>query len=208
MRVTFTKTSGRRYFMSVERERGVDLAPRQGPGYHDYLPHDAVHFIAEREAGLAGGVFGRIAAGQNNIFSAADPRVQGRAARREARRRPTASQRADMERSEALASICLPVWELRAGHRSQLPAWTARVEPALVCSPLIDRILARLDEFARRWHEEPVGVGITLEWELPVVSPRPPASRRARPERTLARAARSAGAAPACARAPRPTAWP
>src|ERR1700733_1706534 len=153
MRVTFTKASGRRYFMTIARERGVDLAPRQGPGYHDYLPHDAVHFIAEREAGLTGGVVGRIAAGQSNIFSAADPRRQGRVARREARRRPNASQRADMERSETLASICLPVWELRAGLRSQLPAWTARVEPALVGSPVIDRIVAQLDEFAARWHE-------------------------------------------------------
>src|ERR1700733_12780365 len=157
MRVTFTKASGRRYFMIIARERGVDRAPAQGPGYHDYLPHDAVHFIAEREAGPTGGVFGRIAAGQSNIFSAADPRRQGRGAGREARgrarRRPPGSQRADMERSETLASICLPVWELRAGLRSQLPAWTARVEPALVGSPVIDRIVAQLDEFAARWHE-------------------------------------------------------
>jgi hypothetical protein len=74
MDVTFTKGPGRRYFMTVVRERGIRLARRQGPGYHDYLPHDAVHFIVEREAGLTGGVFGRVAAGQSNIFPAADPR--------------------------------------------------------------------------------------------------------------------------------------
>jgi hypothetical protein len=56
MDVTFTKAPGRRYFMTVVRERGVPLAPRQGPGYHDYLPHDAVHFLVESEAGLSGGV--------------------------------------------------------------------------------------------------------------------------------------------------------
>lgn len=208
MRVTFTKASGRRYFMTIDRERGVELAPRQGPGYHDYLPHDAVHFVVEREAELAGGVFGRVASGQSNIFSAADPRLLRRSARREARRRPTAGQRADMERSESLASICLPIWELRAGHRTQLPSWAARVEPDLLRSPLVDRIVAGLDDFAERWHALPVGAGITLTWEPPVVSPRPRASPRARPARTRARAARSAGAAPARVRSSRPPAWP
>jgi hypothetical protein len=203
MRVTFTKAPGRRYFMTIERERGVELAPRQGPGYHDYLPHDAVHFVVEQEAGLAGGVFGRVAAGQSNIFSAADPRLLRRSARREARRRPTAAQRLDMESSESLASICLPMWELRAGHRTELPAWAARVEPDILRAPLVDRIMARLDEFAERWHALPVGTGITLSWEPPAVSPRPRASPRARPARTPARAARSAGAGPARARPPR-----
>ena len=42
MEVTFTKLQGRRYLMTVVRDRGPELAPRQGPGYHDYLPHDAV----------------------------------------------------------------------------------------------------------------------------------------------------------------------
>ena len=68
MDVTFRKLTGRRYVMSVVRERGPELAPTPGPGYHDYLPHDAVHFIVESEAGLSGGVFGRIAAGQSNLF--------------------------------------------------------------------------------------------------------------------------------------------
>ena len=204
MEVTFTKGPGRRYFMTVVRERGIALAPRQGPGYHDYLPHDAVHFIVEREAGLTGGVFGRIAAGQSNIFPAADPRDQRRSGRREARRRPGPDERADMERSEALASVCLPVWERAAGHRSQMPPWMARVDPALLGSRLLDRILPRLDEFAERWHALPSGGKLTLAWtpaaresrvspRTPAagesrVSPRTPASRRARPARTRARA--------------------
>ena len=59
MEVTFTKLPGRRYEMAVVRERGPVLAPRTGPGYHEYLPHDAVHFLVEAEAGLSGGAFGR-----------------------------------------------------------------------------------------------------------------------------------------------------
>ena len=68
MDVTFTKDSGRRYLMTVVRERGPELAPRHGPGYDEYLPHDAVHFLVEAEARLTGGAFGRIAAGRNNLF--------------------------------------------------------------------------------------------------------------------------------------------
>jgi hypothetical protein len=78
MEVTFTKAAGRRYVMTVVRERGPRLAPRQGPGYDDHLPHDAVHFLVEAEARLSGGVFGQIAAGQNNIFWPADPRPRER----------------------------------------------------------------------------------------------------------------------------------
>jgi hypothetical protein len=50
--VTFTKVAGCRYLMTIVRERGPQLASRHGPGYDDYLPHDAVHFIVEAEARL------------------------------------------------------------------------------------------------------------------------------------------------------------
>lgn len=165
MDVTFTKAAGGRYFMTVIRERGVELEPRQGPGYHDYLPHDAVHLIVEREAGLSGAVFGRVAAGQNNIFTAVDPKMRRRVHRREARRRLQADERADMRRSELLASVCLPLWELRAGQRSALPPWMQRVDINVLESDLLKRILAALDEFATQWHRLEVGSSITLAWD-------------------------------------------
>jgi hypothetical protein len=165
MDVTLTKVAGRRYLMTVVRDRGPQLAPRHGPGYDDYLPHDAVHFIVEAEARLSGGVFGRIAAGWSNIFWAADPRMLRREKRREAKRRPSATEHADMARSEELAGICQPLWELRAGHRRELPLWSSSVPSDLLeSSPLRERILARLDEFAARWHALPVGGSITLSW--------------------------------------------
>jgi hypothetical protein len=169
MDVTFTKVAGRRYLMTVVRERGPQLAPRHGPGYDDYLPHDAVHFLVEAEARLACGVFGQIAAGQSNIFWAADLKGLRRQARREAKRIPSAAERADMGRSEDLAGCCQPLWELRAGHRRELPVWWSSVTPdmlELLESPLCERILARLDEFAARWHALPVGRNITLSWPL------------------------------------------
>ena len=165
MEVTFTKAEGRRYLMTVARERGPELAPRHGPGYHEYLPHDAVHFLVEMEAGLSDGVYGQIAAGRRNIFAAVDPAERRRYARREARRRPLKSEMADTARSESLASLCSALWEVRAGHRRRLPVWLAETDPAMVGSPLVERILGRLDEFAARWHALPVGGSITLAWK-------------------------------------------
>jgi hypothetical protein len=46
----------------VSRDRYPDL--RCGSiGYDDWLPHDVLHFVAEAEYGLDGGVFGDLAAG-------------------------------------------------------------------------------------------------------------------------------------------------
>lgn len=165
MDVTFTKLAGRRYRMAVVRERGPELAPRQGPGYDDYLPHDAVHFLVEAEAGLAAGVFGRIAAGRSNLFWAADPAVRKRQARREAKRSTSRAEHADMARSESLASVCEPLWKLRAGQRSELPDWFSSLAPDVGESPLVERILARLDAFATTWNALPPGGTVTLSWQ-------------------------------------------
>ncbi|MBD0743765.1 hypothetical protein [Streptomyces sp. CBMA152] len=164
MDVTFTKLAGRRYLMTVVREHGPELAPRQGPGYHDYLPHDAVHFLVEAEARLSGGAFGRIAAGRNNIFWPADPAARKRQARHEAKRRPSPAEHADMARSEELASVCRPLWELRSGHLAEPPSWFTRLDPAILKSPVVERVLARLDEFATTWHALPTGGSVTLPW--------------------------------------------
>lgn len=168
MEVTFTKGPGRRYLMAVVRERGPALAPRYGPGYHDQLPHDAVHFLVEAEARLSSGVFGQIAAGRNNMFWPADPRERRRQGRREAKRTASPAEQADTGRSEELASVCRPLWELRAGLRRTLPDWFARVPPGVAAmqSPLIERILDRLDDFAARWQALPAGGSITLSWPL------------------------------------------
>jgi len=180
MDVTFTKVTGRRYLMTVVRERGPELAPRTGPGYDDHLPHDAVHFLVEAEARLSGGVFGRIAAGHSNIFWPADPVAQRRQARREAKRTSSPAERADMARSEELAGVCQPLWELRAGRRRTLPLWFSAVPPGTLESPLIERILSRLDEFAARWQALPTGGSITLSWPLDRrAAPRRAASDRA-----------------------------
>lgn len=176
MDVTFTKLPRRRYRMAVVRQRGPELAARNGPGYDDYLPHDAVHFLVEAEAGLSGAAFGRIAAGRNNIFWAADPVARKRQARREAKRPPSSTEHADMAQSEQLASLCEPLWKLRVGQRSDLPDWFSSMAPGIGESPLVERILVRLDAFASCWHALPVGGSVTLSWP----SQRAGSMRRAR----------------------------
>jgi hypothetical protein len=165
MEVTFTKLPGRRYEMTVVRERGPVLAPRTGPGYHEYLPHDAVHFLVEDEAGLRGGAFGRIAAGQSNMFWPADPALLRRQRRHDKAHKPTPGEHADMATSEKLAGLCQVLWEVRAGQRATPPDWFSRADPQTLESPLVQRILERLDTFAAWWHHLPPGGSITLAWD-------------------------------------------
>ncbi|WP_030547091.1 hypothetical protein [Streptomyces albus] len=162
MRVVFTKGPGTSYDIAVHRETGAALAPRNGPGGHPYLPHDLVHFLVEAEAGIELGVYGRLAAGDNGLFWPADPAERNKAARRR-KTKPAKSSpraRADMERSEELAGIAVPVWEVRRGHAKTLPAYVRAKE----IPPVVDRIVTRLDEYANRWHALPVGGSLQLTW--------------------------------------------
>jgi hypothetical protein len=157
--------------MTVVRERGPQLAPTQGPGYHDYLPHDAVHFLVEAEAGLAGGVFGRVAAGENQMFWPSDPSLLRRTARREKKRSRSRSsaEHADMGRSEELAGLCQVMWEMKEGLRASAPEWFSRVPSGAAESPVMRRIMTRLDEFASQWRPLRAGGSVTLDWPHAVV---------------------------------------
>ncbi|MGW8062837.1 hypothetical protein ACVV2G_11280 [Streptomyces ziwulingensis] len=162
MHVVFTKGPGTSYDIAVHRETGAALAPRNGPGGHPYLPHDLVHLLVEAEAGIGLGVYGRLAAGDNGLFWPADPAERAKANRRRRTKRPQPAPgaKADMARSEELAGIAVPVWEVRNGHTRELPAYVTAGE----IPPVIDRIVARLEEYAHRWHALPVGGSLTVTW--------------------------------------------
>jgi hypothetical protein len=182
--VTFTKVSGPRYLLTVRRRVGPVLAPAYGPGYDQYLPHDLVHFVVEAEAGLRGGVFGRVASGKPGSFWPVDPTERRRVLRR--RRIVTPAEHADMAASEQLASLCAPLWELRHGRRTRPPEWFGRLTESQFGQPLIQRILDRLDDLASRWHDLAEGEGMTLTWPLPEGQRHPPREREhARAHRSL-----------------------
>jgi hypothetical protein len=71
-----------------------------------------------------------------------------------------------------LASLCTVLWEVRVGRRSRLPDWLATTDPAVLSSSLVERILVRLEEFAKRWRSLPVGGSITLVWERALTAAR------------------------------------
>jgi hypothetical protein len=167
VKVTFTKKRNR-YDVDVSRDRATDLFIRSAPGYDDWLPHDVLHFVAEAEYGLDGGVFGHVASGGNaRIFISVDPKETTkiwRQARIKKVRLP------DGRRSEELAG------QLERGWRRRT------LEPVL---------LAKLDALAEQWHALPIGGELTLEWPRAERGRR--AARRASAAASVRRAARSGG---------------
>jgi hypothetical protein len=163
VKVTFVKKGARRYSVVVERERYPDLWCGS-IGYDESLPHDLLHFVAEAEFGLDGGVFGDLAAGGNaRIFQSFDPELTTKLWRRQRIRR---TRLPDGRRSEQLA------WKLEQGWRKRTLA------------PGLQR---QLDELAERWRALQVGGALTLEWPRPEGRrPHPPRKRR-RPAATRQR---------------------
>ncbi|CAM3952166.1 MULTISPECIES: hypothetical protein [Tsukamurella] len=166
MDVTFIKRASG-YDVRVRRDRGPELAPRGGPGASPTVPHDAAHLLVEIEAGLRGGVFGRLADanGLDGLFWPADP-AQRRAASRK-RKQPTAAQSADMARSEYLASLTVALWEVERGHRAPDAAWPGALGDADIAADLRERIFARYDDFAARWRALRDGGELTVAWPGP-----------------------------------------
>jgi hypothetical protein len=157
MKITFVKKGARRYIVEVSRDRHPDLWCGT-IGYDDSLPHDLLHFVAEAEHGLDGGVFADLAGGGNaRIFQSYDQDLTTRLWRKQRIRR---TRLPDGRRSEQLA------WELER-------KWHARTLPP----PLQQK----LDDLAARWHALQVGGSLTLEWPRPEGRKRPPARERRRP---------------------------
>jgi hypothetical protein len=159
MEVTFTRTGERRYSIAADRGSGPVLHMPAGPGYDPWLPHDLVHFVVERHLGIAGGVFGQLAAGGTaGTFFTIPHRRRDRA--RGLSERLGALGRHDTARSERLAGACLAAWHARHGGRWEF-ADTVREDDA---SELSEALLAELDEVANRWHSLPVGGALTMAW--------------------------------------------
>lgn len=157
MKVTFVKTGARRYSVRVSRDRYPDLWCGS-IGYDDQLPHDVLHFVAEVEYGLDGGIFGDLAAGGNaRIFQSYDQDLTTKLWRRQRIRR---TRLPDGRRSEDLA------WELEQ-------CWRIRALPP--------DVQQKLDDLAARWNALQVGGSLTLEWPRPERRRRHPRRNRRRP---------------------------
>jgi len=151
LKVTFTKTAARRYSVYVERDNAPALAISPAPGFDVYLPHDLLHFVAEAEFGLDGGVFGDLAAGGNaRIFIPVAKDLVAKTWRRNRMKKPRLP---DGRRSEELAGALERAWGARR-HGAAPP-------------PELEPLMGKLDALAERWHELPVGESLTLDWPRP-----------------------------------------
>jgi hypothetical protein len=169
VKVAFIKKGARRYAVEVSRDRSPDLWCGS-IGYDQWLPHDLLHFVAEAEHGLDGGIFGDLAAGGNariflplNEERTVDMELVTKLWRRKRMRR---TRLPDGRRSEELA------WQLEQG-------WHA--------GTLAPRLQQKLDDLAARWHALQVGQSLTLEWPRPEGRKRHPPRDRRRPGATRQR---------------------
>jgi hypothetical protein len=192
MDVRFTRTGYRQYGIAVRLD-GEWAPARQAPGYDEHLPHDLVHFLVEAELGLLLGIFGRQAAGGGR-FPGTDPAGARRQARREQRLKAVGH--SDMARSETVTGACTVLWKLRHGLIRECPEWLRGTVPPgyerhadAAWAAQVERVLARLDEAAARWHDLEIGESMVLSWPHQPVSltgaataPRP-RTRRPAPRR-------------------------
>jgi hypothetical protein len=172
MDVVFTRTGERRYGLTVTApgmaHRGMDPAP----GYDDHIPHDLVHYIVEAELKLSAGLFGRAAEGGGSFLLLDDmpgrrerSRQQRRMKRREAHlREKDHAGSADMARSEHLAAVCDLAWRRRHRGRGERPPWVTEPGSSDEDGPVVERVLARLDEIAPLWNALTVGDRLTFVW--------------------------------------------
>jgi hypothetical protein len=171
----FTRTGSRRYAVTARRAEHPDVACSPAPGFHDRIPHDLVHLVAERRFGLRDGIYGALAAGGDaGTFLPVERSYDRRYARRTARRSPPGL---DMARSERLAALLHVRWCRRHGHgegavvdHGALPH-----EPEARDLRALEAALDDLDGFAQRWGALAVGASAHEEWPWPE---RPASHRR------------------------------
>lgn len=152
MNVTFTKTGERRYRVSVD-DQGVTSFMEPAPGYDARLPHDMAHFVVENELGIAGGIFGQIAAGGHaRTFHPTDERTRRKVARRG--NRLAATNRGDAALSEKLVYLACGTWN------------SGRTPVALegLMDDAIRRVCREFDAASAIWSKLAAGESMTLVW--------------------------------------------
>jgi hypothetical protein len=169
MNVTFTRTAERRYRVSVEGPGIVSAYMEPAPGYDPRLPHDMAHFVVENELGIAGGIFGQLAAGGHaNTFRPMGDPPRGRVERR-AKRLATVNRDHAML-SERVVDIACRMW--RSGVRGSVPV--GGIEG--LTGDEIARVCRAFDAVSAAWSKLGVGESMTLTWRG---KPAPQARRRA-----------------------------
>lgn len=179
MRVSFTKTDGKRYSVAVDREHGPALVPRFAPGYDDLMPHDLAHYLVEEYFEIELGVWGQLAAGGGGIFKPA-PEDNSLRYQRRAQRIGSIG-REDMVRSEQLVVLTVGAWE-RSIDRVQNQMRDLDLD---VDSETLRGAVHRMGEVADRWRALSPGASLVFTWPEALTFDAAK-SRRGRRQRNLA----------------------
>ncbi|MGJ4950363.1 hypothetical protein [Bradyrhizobium sp. HKCCYLS20291] len=184
MTVSFVRTGERRYVVRATLGDGCVLEMDPAPGYDPWMPHDLQHFLVEKHLGIAGAVFGRLAAG--GTAGTFHPMAEGRSTRDASRlRRKHAAkdarlmpgQTADYDRSERATFICWQDWlqhasdpVLRARGAEMAPAARALLdrmtpdERAMYTAARRSAIRSEFERVSRRWACLAVGESLSESW--------------------------------------------
>ncbi len=171
MHVEFIRTGERSYHALMRRADGVTVRV-PGAGRMLPLPHDIVHFVAERELGLRGGFWGSVADG---VLFGGMTIVSGRQ-RPHAADRSKALMRSNtdlMLQAEvvvgALDAIVLDGADAdprRALKRLSEAQSAVRIGAVPLDVSGLQRVCVALREAAARWRDLPVGTALTVEWNV------------------------------------------
>ena len=154
MKVTFTRTSERRYGVWVEGPGVVSSHMSPAAGYDDRLPHDMAHFVVENDLSIMGGVFGQLASGGH--AHSFEPDVEQKNSRAKKRGdRVSAESRKDAEMAERVIDIACHAWTNRKYTGAPVKG---------VSSEDIARICRKFDEVSAVWSKLPVDGSMTLDW--------------------------------------------
>ena len=169
MDVQFRRSGTRRYGVTILRPGWPAFTKDPAPGFDEYLPHDLIHFIVERELGLTQGIFGQVAAGgTGGTFLPEDS--ESLTSREASRRRRSLSKRSeklkraglrDTAASESAVYLVHTEWKLRRSGKA-IP--TSSKNPIPITTDQLARMCEQLDALSQKWVALKIGEAITLTW--------------------------------------------
>jgi len=191
MRIVFARAARGESVATIHRNDGVVVELPSFSRKHR-VPHDLAHAVAEREFGLADGVFGSIAAGamfDNMRVVAGRPRHD--AAARSGR--ILATNRRALTLAELMAGVLHRAVEGNAGIRATDDArrnWgSLRQDPFPWTDEQVITAGDALRDLAGRWATLGAGDGLEFRWPDRLIAPVPPETTRRRSARQPARRA-------------------
>ncbi|HEY6806416.1 MAG TPA: hypothetical protein VI306_22745 [Pyrinomonadaceae bacterium] len=172
MDVQFRRSGTRRYGVTILRPGLPPFTKDPAPGFDEYLPHDLIHFIVERELGLTQGIFGQVAAGgTGGTFLPEDS--ESLTTREASRRQRSLSKRSeklmragrrDTAASEEAVYVVHNEWKLRRSGKATPPAVSGAKNSNRITTDQIARMCDELDELSQKWVALKIGEAITLTW--------------------------------------------